>query len=269
MNKQVAIIGAMAGLISAVLLTTGLTSFGHVFTGPYSGTCSSSRNATMVTRVLPWQGGESVEISVPATVHFVAGPQWRAVATGPEAILKQLQFNQGRLTSVRPLRWCEAEVTIELIGPDVRHWTLAGSGNLTLAQLQQDDLDITLAGSGAVTASGKVQHTRAKLAGSGNLNLEGLEQTDVDLEIRGSGSATAGGSVERTSVLIAGSGDAKLGKLVVKDAIVQILGSGDVDIAPVDTAQVEIGGSGNVRLLRKPRNVQTRIQGSGSVVDAS
>jgi len=229
MNKQVAIIGALAGLISAILLTTGLPSFGHAFTSTHSGTCASSSNSPVVTRVLPWQGGESVEIGVPATVHFVAGTQWRAVATGPEAILKHLQFNHGKLKSVRSLHWCDADVTIELTGPDVRHWTLAGSGHL---------------------------------------HLERLEQSDVDLEIHGSGSATAGGRVEHASVLVAGSGAAKLGQLVVKDASVQIWGSGDVDIAPVDTAQVEIGGSGNVRLLRKPRNVQTRIQGSGSVIDA-
>jgi hypothetical protein len=264
MNKHVATIGALAGFVSAILLTTGLPSFGHVFTA----TCSASSNAPVVTRVLPWQGGEAAEINVPATVHFVAGTQWRAVATGPEAILKHLQFNQGKLESTQPLNWCDASVTIELTGPEVRHWTLAGSGDLTLEQLQQDDLDITLAGSGSVTANGKVQHTSAKLAGSGDLNLDGLEQIDMELVINGSGSATASGSVDRSRILIAGSGDAKLGRLVAKNARVQIWGSGDADIAPVESAQVEIGGSGNVRLLRKPRNVQTRIQGSGSVVGA-
>jgi hypothetical protein len=162
-------------------------------------------------------------------VHFKTGTQWQATATGPEAILKHLQFNHGKLEFDQSMNLCDVDLKIELTGPDVRHWRLAGSGNLSLEQVDQTNLDIVLAGSGIVTASGNVARTR---------------------------------------VLIAGSGNAKLDQLVVKDADVQIQGSGNVDIAPVEIIEVEIGGSGTVRLWSKPKSVQTRIRGSGSVVDA-
>ena len=226
MNKRLAAIGAIAGLASAILLTIGFPSFGNAF----NFACSPHDGAAAVVRALPWSGSESVEIRIPASVHFKAGTQWQATATGPETILKHLQFNNGKLEFDQSMNLCDAELQIELTGPNVRHWVLAGSGKLELEQMDQENLDVILAGSGIVTASGKV---------------------------------------ERSKILIAGSGSAKLGHLVVNDASVQIRGSGNVDIAPVNIVEVEIGGSGNVRLWRKPKSVQTRIRGSGSIVDAA
>lgn len=225
MNKHLAAFGAIAGLVSAILLTTGFPSFGHTF----NLVCSSHNGAHAATRALPWRGSESVEIRVPASVHFKTGTQWQATATGPEALLAHLQFNNGKLEFDQSMNLCDADLQIELTGPDVRHWTLAGSGTLALERIDQANLDVVLAGSGIVTASGKVTRTR---------------------------------------ILIAGSGNAKLDQLAVQDATVQIRGSGNVDIAPVEIVEVEIGGSGNVRLWSKPKSVQTRIRGSGNVVDA-
>ncbi len=226
MNKRLASIGAIAGLVSAIVLTTGFPSFGNAF----NFICSPHTGAPATMRALPWRGGESVEIRIPASVHFKTGAQWQATATGPESILKHLQFNDGKLEFDQSMNLCDAELQIELTGPDVRHWTLAGSGKLALEQMNQENLDIILAGSGIVTADGNVEHTR---------------------------------------ILIAGSGDAELGHLAVRDANIQIQGSGNADIAPVETAEIEIGGSGKVRLWSKPKSVQTRIRGSGSIVDAA
>jgi Putative auto-transporter adhesin, head GIN domain len=203
---------------------------------------------------------------VPGVVHFEAGPEWRAVATGPEVILQHLQFSDGVLEFDQPMSRCGAELKIALTGPEVRRWTLLGSGDLTLEQLNQADLDITVSGSGSATATGKVGQTRAAIKGSGDLNLGGLMQTNFDLAIKGSGSVTAGGAAEHTTISIAGSGDARLGRLLVKDASVRIRGSGNADIAPENSADIEIYGSGNVRLLKQPGTMQTSIHGSGTII---
>jgi hypothetical protein len=57
MNKWSRVFGALAGIVSAILLTTGRPSFGDVVK---SG-CFADRNAATVTRGLPWKGDQSVK----------------------------------------------------------------------------------------------------------------------------------------------------------------------------------------------------------------
>ena len=265
MNKGLGIVGAAAGFVSAILLTAGLPSVGKVFDAQ----CVSNNDATTtMTLAMPWQGSEAVEIRVPASVRFKVGTDWRAEATGPEAVLKHLQFSNGKLAFDQPMNLCGVDLKVALSGPAVRQWTLAGSGALALEQLNQANLDINVSGSGSATATGKVGRARATLKGSGDLNLNGLALTDVDLDIHGSGSALASGTAEQAWISISGSGDANLGQLVVKEANVRIKGSGNVDTSPVENADVQIGGSGDVRLLKKPKSMQSRIYGSGRVIGA-
>jgi hypothetical protein len=64
---------------------------------------------------------------------------------------------------------------------------------------------------------------------------------------------------------IAGSGDARLGQLAAKSTDVDIAGSGDAEIAPQDSARIKIAGSGDVRLLTDPKDVDSKIFGSGRI----
>lgn len=265
MNKSLAWVGSIAGVLSAIVLIRGLPSFDGF---AKFNSCTSTTTTASTSRTLQWSGGDSVEIRVPGSVHFKVGPEWTAVATGPTATLNHLRISNGRIEFDRWFNSCGQDIKIELAGPAVRRWVLSGSGAAVLDELNQAELDIVVAGSGSAMVTGHVQHTKATLNGSGQLNLDGLAQTGIDLDIQGSGSATASGNAERTRISISGSGDARLGKLVVRDANVQINGSGDVDIAPEETIQIQINGSGDVRMLKRPKSVTTRVNGSGSIVSA-
>ena len=262
MNTRVAIIGASAGALCAILLTTGLPSFG----GFDFNNCSSTATTPAVSRELSWSGGDAVYIHLPANVHFKSGPLWHAAAHGPAEVIEHVRLDNGRLEFDQSMHWCNVDVSVELTGPAVRHWTLAGSGDVQLEQLSQPDIEITVSGSGSLTASGKVERTQASIRGSGDVNLDGLAQTDLDLSIQGSGSASALGNAEHARVSVAGSGDAHLGKLNVKSADVVIKGSGDVEVAPEEIATIQINGSGDVHLTKQPKSVQSHVHGSGSVV---
>jgi hypothetical protein len=50
-----------------------------------------------------------------------------------------------------------------------------------------------------------------------------------------------------------------------EDVSVRIAGSGNADIAPRGEAKIRIAGSGDVNLHSNPRNVETRIAGSGRI----
>lgn len=265
MNKVLAIAGSIAGAISAGVLMMGMSSVDSVahFRG-----CTATANETVGSRDLGWQGDDAVEIKIPASVHFTVSPTWRAVATGPVDVLKHVRMRGGELEFDTSFEYCGSDLRIELQGPEVKSWDVHGSGDLTLEGLRQDVLNVYLAGSGSLRASGSVHDTYATIKGSGDANLDDLVQQRIELAIHGSGSASARGSAERSQIAIYGSGSARFGKLEVKSAEVRIHGSGDVFIAPSERVDAQIYGSGDVRLTTQPRQVQQEIHGSGEVVSA-
>ena len=127
----------------------------------------------------------------------------------------------GSATFTAPTPITAAEMAIEI----------AGSGDVTLAQMTCTDLNIEIAGSGNVT-TGAIQANRVKneIAGSGDIDITGLTCKNVKNEIAGSGDINLSGlNVEHVKSEIAGSGNVTLrGK--VGSHKEDIAGSGKVDI---------------------------------------
>lgn len=264
MNKLLAIAGSVAGALSAGLLMMGTSSIDSLADFPG---CTAQAGGATISRDLQWGGGNGIDIRIPASVHFTVGPTWRAVAKGPAEVLERLRMNDGEIEFEPSFKYCGSDVQIELAGPAVRSWDVRGSGDLVLEGLNQNALNIYVAGSGSVRASGNVRETHGTIKGGGDVNLDNLQQQRIELDIHGSGSATARGTAESTRIAIYGSGNANFGKLEVKSANVRIHGSGDVFVAPSESVEALIYGSGNVRLLSAPKQVQQRIHGSGEVIE--
>jgi hypothetical protein len=129
------------------------------------------------------------------------------------------------------------------------------------------DCTVRNAGRLDITLPGVPMH-EFHLRGSGSLILENLDQQRLDIAIAGSGDVRASGRVESVDLTIAGSGDAEMGALSVRNLDLTIAGSGDAEVAPSDSADISIAGSGEVRFVVQPRNVSTKIVGSGRIVNA-
>jgi hypothetical protein len=170
---------------------------------------------------------DSLELDVPANVVFVPAPQWHLSIRGPERALDRLIVGNGTIRSNHRHSW-SSELSIQLSGPSLKSVAINGSGKFVLDNLQQDSLHIDIHGSGSVRASGKVDSIRVNIMGSGSAQVE---------------------------------------KLAVQTATIFIAGSGDVDVAPVDDADVFIAGSGDVRLHAHPKHVNSKIAGSGRVIE--
>ncbi|HEX3525073.1 MAG TPA: DUF2807 domain-containing protein [Stellaceae bacterium] len=177
-----------------------------------------------------WDGGDTVDIAVPATIHYRGGSGGDVIARGSAAAIARLRVHDGRIASS-----CR--------GGFVR-----------------DDLDITLPGRAFRTLA---------MAGSDKLIMENVNQPRLDLAVAGSGSVVAQGSSERVKLSIAGAGKAQLAELTMKRLDVHIAGSGNVEAAPRDEVNVTIAGAGDVRLLSDPAQVHTNIMGSGRVIRVS
>ncbi|MFL5297959.1 MAG: GIN domain-containing protein [Phenylobacterium sp.] len=178
------------------------------------------------TKDFTWDGGDSLEVDVPADVQYTQGPTAKVTVTGPARAVEDLEISGGHVRydhgDHRNRHW--DELTIVMTAPAVSRFEISGSGKIAIAAYKQDKLDLRISGNGQITAAG--------------------EARDV-------------------SVDVSGSGQADLATLAAKTADVEIHGSGEATLAPTDAAKVEISGSGDVTLLTHPPKLESNISGSG------
>lgn len=104
------------------------------------------------------------------------------------------------------------------------------------------------------------------LPGNSDINLGHIEQEELRVTISGSGSITAEGKVDRLTINIPGSGHARLGKLAARRVSVMMMGSGSATVAPSEELNAQIMGSGDVHLLTRPAKIEQSIMGSGHLI---
>jgi hypothetical protein len=188
---------------------------------------ATDTTATATARSFPWDGGDEVTIEVPANLHYRPGPGTTLEARGDPQMLANLTVKNGKVAmSCRGVHWHHQRLDITLPGREFREFHIAGVADLDLQQLNQTTLKIEIAGSGDVTATGRLD--------------------DLKLEI-------------------AGRGDAHLKDLAVKSLKLEIAGRGDVETSPQDSADIDIAGSGDVKLYTEPKHINTSIMGRGDV----
>jgi len=174
-----------------------------------------------------WDGSDGLGVSVPATVHYVRTGPARISITGPDEMLDQIRVGQGQIRFCRDC-WGKGEhVDIIVSGVPLHHVSLAGSGgDMQLGRLDQDDLRLSIAGSGRASADGRIDRLELSIAGSGTVRMD----------------------------------DAK-----VQRADIHIAGSGNVAVTPTEEANVNVAGSGNIDMKTSPPRLNQHITGSGGV----
>ena len=187
-----------------------------------------SLSAQSATRSLSWDNSDTAGIAVPANVHYHRGQGDQLVVTGNSALLPHIEIVDGSVRlncHVRAPRGLRFDVTLP--GREFKDFSLAGVGDMTLENLDQQELGINVAGAGNVAASGKVE----------SLKLH-----------------------------VAGAGDAKLDELTVDRIAVNVAGSSHIDVAPRDDLEANIVGAGTVVLHSEPHSIETHVIGSGRII---
>jgi hypothetical protein len=257
-------------------------------------TCASAKKAASGERRtvdLEWTASDAVKITIPAQVHYQPGPKPQASVTGDPDLVGHVRLRDGKL------EWDTVEwdtlvdclpadgLVVRLSGPAVTAWTLNGSGELELSDINQDVLRVIMHGSGALSATGTVheasleaagsgradlgrlvtQKTSANIHGSANLKLADIKQDALRITMHGSGVVTASGAAKEVSLESAGSGRADLGRLITERAIARIHGSADVDLAPRQDADISVSGSAVVKLHGAVARINSHVSGSGEI----
>ena len=174
-----------------------------------------------------WDGSDGLGVSVSGIVHYQRGGPARISITGPDAILEKLRVGQGQIRYCEDCRVSRTPLDITVSGVPLRTVSLAGSGgDIRMGRLDQNELRLSIAGTGQISAEGRIDEVKLSIAGSGNANLE---------------------------------------KVAARRADIHIAGSGDVSLTPRDEANIHVAGSGNVRMTAAPARLNQSITGSGGM----
>ncbi|MHC2876617.1 head GIN domain-containing protein [Ralstonia sp. 121560039-2] len=104
-----------------------------------------------------------------------------------------------------------------------------------------------------------------KIKGSGDMTLLDLQQSDLELEIEGSGDIAAHGQVTNLDVSIAGSGDVDASSLIAERASLSIAGSGDIEAFVRSDVRARVSGSGDIVIRGNPPLRNHQVAGSGKI----
>ena len=105
----------------------------------------------------------------------------------------------------------------------------------------------------------------ADIHGSGDIRLPSVQAGQVNISIKGSGDVTAAGNADTVDIEVMGSGDVRSRKLIAREANVKIMASGDVDVYASERITASVTGSGDIRYAGSPMNVSRTVRGSGSI----
>jgi len=189
--------------------------------------CERIADATATSRDLDWDGSDRVSLGLASRARYTPGSDDKVHVSGDAQILAHMRVRDGNIELDCDRGWHDrTPVNITLPGQEFKKFSIHGSSQLV---------------------------------------LQNLNQTMVKIDVSGSGSLKADGKVEHADIRVSGSGDADLGQLKTNIATVRISGSGSSDIAPTDEADIHVSGSGDVNLHSNPKRLETHISGSGRI----
>ena len=196
---------------------------------------------------------------------YTPGTDDKLHASGDPQVLAHLRIHEGQIEmDCRGWKERTQNIVVTLPGREFDKFGVSG-GHLVLDKLKQSYVSIAIGGSGHVKANGTVSDLKLAVGGSGDMDLDQITAENGKLDIGGSGTVRAKGAIQELKISIGGSGRADFGAVASRIATVKIGGNGNVDIAPTEEADIRIGGSGDVTLHSNPKQLETRIGGSGRI----
>lgn len=105
----------------------------------------------------------------------------------------------------------------------------------------------------------------ARITGAGNLCLEDLNQEEIEVEISGSGTATLTGCVKHLDAKISGAGDVKAKQLEAESASLNVSGAGKIKALVKTTLKARVSGVGDIKIWGNPAQRDTRVSGVGDI----
>lgn len=231
MSKKLVTIAVLGLLTSAVCIgAAAAIGGGNIDNGWVQGLfehgprCQRVDGATATDRTLDWDGSDKVELVVFSDAIYAPGSDNKLHASGDPQVLAHLRIRDGK------------------IDLDCSGWR------------DRDKIKLTLPGREFRTFA---------VFGRSDLKLDRLNQSTMKAKIAGTATIQANGRVEDLSIEVAGVGHADFGKVTGRSAKVELAGVSSADIAPSESADINIAGPSSVNLHSDPKKLDTQIAGPG------
>lgn len=126
---------------------------------------------------------------------------------------------------------------------------------------------VRIAGSGDVLLKNEVQSPSLdiSIAGSGDITADKLQCNNFSIAIAGSGDAQLKGRATNSDVSISGSGNINASDMVTLNTTCLIRGSGGAQVYATDELSAKISGSGYIQYKGTPKKLNKAVSGSGSI----
>ncbi len=101
--------------------------------------------------------------------------------------------------------------------------------------------------------------------GAGDVSISGVAGGDLAISLRGAGNLAAIGTVETLQAEISGAGNMELSRLIAVNATVAVNGAGNLQVHATGKLDATLNGVASISYGGKPTQVQTDINGVGSI----
>ena len=197
---------------------------------------------------------QTVALGGSDTVRVVRGPAVSVTATGPQAVLDQLDIrvDGDTLKIGRKGSWhwgYSKGAVITVTTPGIRGAAIGGSGDMSVDRIDGDRFEGSVGGSGSLdVAAAAVRAAEISVGGSGNIRIAGTSES-AKLSVGGSGSIDAGKLLsQRAELAIGGSGDIRAA--ATQSAAMSVAGSGSAFVKGTDRCTISKTGSGQATCER-------------------
>lgn len=208
-------------------------------------------NGQVTTRNYDKNGFREIDLSGGMNLFISQGPDYSIRIEAESNLMdyievekdgKELEVGVKRGYNLRPTKG----ISVYITAPTFTELSIAGSGSIRSGSMISPDDELELS-----------------ISGSGNIVLD-VKAPNVSASISGSGSILLSGSTRTFDASITGSGDIKAFNLLSETAEIDITGGGNVEVAASRELDAEITGSGDI-IYRGNPELKTRRTGSGNI----
>lgn len=178
-----------------------------------------------VARQFALASGARLVMALPVDLEFRRGAQAGMTVEGPKDAVDRLVWENGRL-SLPEHGHVRDSIKVTIVAPEI---------------------------------------TDLNLDAPAEVELRGLDQGELRLTARGAVDLDATGRVRKLWVTSEGAADIDVAELDNEDAVIRVHGVGNVEAAPVNLADIEVNGAGNITLKKRARTERAQVHGVGSV----
>jgi len=197
---------------------------------------------------------ESITLSIHANVYVRQGNKTSVHLEGPARLLKEVEtIVEGSTLKIRfKDRWFRRKGSNEkfkvyLSSPKIKNLKISGSGNI----LGQTPI--------------KTDYASYTISGSGNIQIDDLQAREIECTISGSGDIRLkGDELSLLDLRITGSGDIDTRELKARNVSISIAGSGNCKVYASDELKARVAGSGDIYYYGNPQ-VNAKSAGSGKI----